>query len=77
MGLTVCNQVNEKVYFSISTISKEAMKEAGLTMTMRELKELARKRAPCFTIITGASHAIGNCRQTKIYKYADFLPQNG
>ena len=77
MGLAVCNQVNEKVYFSISTISKEAMRENGLTMTMKELKEMARKRAPCFTIITGESHSRGQCRQTNIYKYTDFLPQNG
>ncbi len=46
MGLNLENQVNMKKYFSISTIDKTKMKEAGLTMTAKELKEIARRTPP-------------------------------
>ena len=72
MGESVSNQVNTDRYFSISTISLEKMKQAGLNMTVAELREKARKSANYQIIFTGESRAFGHRKKTKIYKYEDF-----
>lgn len=77
MGLSVYNQCDSRHYFSLSTISKEAMRQAGLTMTIKELKEMARKTNPSMVLITGETHARGQRRQTNVYKYEDFLKNTG
>lgn len=73
MGASVKNQVDSKKYFSISTIEKEKLKEYGITMTIKDLKNLAKKR-PCYTeILTGDSETHGHMRKVKIYRYSDFV----
>ena len=77
MGDSVYSQCDSKKYFSVSTISRAVMKEKGLTMTIKELKEMARKSPPFMLIYTGERYAGGQRRQTKVYRYEDFLPQTG
>lgn len=72
MGASVSNQVNTDRYFSISTINKEKMIQAGLNMTVAELREKARHSAHYQIIYTGESGEYGYRKQTKIYKYEDF-----
>lgn len=75
MGLSVNNQCDKSQYFSLSTISKEAMRSAGLTMTAKALKELARKSPPHMTLVTG--DYFSHVRQTNVYRYVDFLNKIG
>ncbi len=77
MGLSVYNQCDPRHYFSLSTISKEIMRDVGLKMTIKELKAMARKSNPSMVLITGETHAKGQRRQTNVYKYADFLKNTG
>ena len=48
------------------------MKNAGLTITAKELKEKARNAVPYAEIYTGQSKVLGFRRKTKIYRYVDF-----
>lgn len=70
MNLSVHSQCDKNKYFSISTIDAEAMKNAGLKMTKKELREKAKNSAQYIIIYTGEKD--GKCRRTKVYKYEDF-----
>lgn len=72
MGLSVYNQVDSKQYFSLSTINKARMEEYGLTISINELRNLARSRPPYAEIYTGNSKDLKFQRRTKIYRYIDF-----
>lgn len=72
MGASVSNQVNTDRYFSISTINKEKMMQAGLNMTVAELREKARYSKNYKIIYTGESGEHGHKKKTRIYKYEDF-----
>lgn len=72
MGLSVINQINTKNFFSLSTISKERMAEHGLSMSVKELQEKARKSKPHCEILTGRPDVPGRQRLTKIWRYDDF-----
>lgn len=53
MGLSVSNQVDTKIYFSLSTIKREVMQELGLNMTAKDLRERAKKSNPYMVLSTG------------------------
>lgn len=72
MGASVSNQVNTDRYFSISTINKEKMMQAGLNMTVAELREKARYSKNYKILYTGESGEHGHKKKTRIYKYEDF-----
>lgn len=72
MGLSVCSECDTQKYFSISKIDSDCMKKYGITMTIAQLRDLARKTAPFTVIYTGQSSAMGFRRKTKIYRYEDF-----
>lgn len=72
MGMSVFSEVNSDKYFSISTITREKMDRNGLKMTVKQLRELARKRPPFTEILTGQSRENGYRQKTKIYRYEDF-----
>ena len=72
MGASVSNQVNTDRYFSISTINKEKMIQAGLNMTVAELREKARHSKNYKIIYTGESGEYGHKKKTRVYKYEDF-----
>ncbi len=72
MGLTVKNQINTKKFFSLSTIDEKSMREAGVLLTVQELKERARSYPPWTTIMTGNPNDTNRQRETKIYRYEDF-----
>ena len=46
------------------------MKNAGLKMTKKELREKAKNSAQYIIIYTGEKD--GKCRRTKVYRYEDF-----
>lgn len=72
MGLSVSNQVDTKVYFSLSTINKEIMQKIGLNITAKDLRERAKKSNPYMVLSTGDVY--GHQKSTNIYRYKDFLP---
>lgn len=72
MGFSVFSECDTRKYFSISTIDLKHMKNAGLTITAKELKEKARNAVPYAEIYTGQSKVLGFRRKTKIYRYVDF-----
>ncbi len=72
MGLSVWNQVDNDKYFSLSTIDKKVMQKHGLNMTIKALRDLARKTPPHAEIYTGQSKLIGWRKATKIWRYEDF-----
>ncbi len=72
MGYSVFGQVDSNKYFSLSTITREKMAINGLNMTIKQLRELARKR-PYFTqILVGQSRENGYMQKVKIWRYEDF-----
>ena len=72
MGCSVFGQVDSNKYFSLSTITREKMALNGLNMTIKQLRELARKR-PYFTqILVGQSRENGYMQKVKIWRYEDF-----
>lgn len=73
MGYSLKTQCDSKQYFSISRIDPECMKEYGINLSPRELANLARHSVPFNTIETGQSSPNGFRRETKIYRYADFV----
>ena len=73
MGLSVWNQVDNKKYFSISSIDKRVMKEYGINIPVSKLKEIVRKTPPHAQITTGSMNAMGERRLTNIYRYEDFV----
>ena len=75
MGMTVRNQIDTKKYFSVSTIDEKAMREAGVKLTVQELKKRARASPRWGTVITGDPDDKNRQRETKIYRYEDFLPE--
>lgn len=72
MGISVFNQVDSNKYFSISNIDKEKMKKYGLNMSIKQLRDKARKTVPYMEVHTGQSDDKGYRRKTKIYRYEDF-----
>ena len=72
MGLSVSNQVDTKIYFSLSTIKREVMQELGLNMTAKDLRERAKKSNPYMVLSIGDIY--GHQKNTNIYRYKDFLP---
>ncbi len=71
MGCSVFGQVDSNKYFSLST-TREKMALNGLNMTIKQLRELARKR-PYFTqILVGQSRENGYMQKVKIWRYEDF-----
>lgn len=72
MGLTVENQVDTKQYFCLSKIDPKQMKAHGINLSMRQLKEIARKSPECTRILTGDASDPKRQTMTKIYKYEDF-----
>lgn len=72
MGLSVWNQCDTSEYFSVSTIEKGKMKDAGLNLTVKELKERAKNSYPYAKILTGSEKYLGQHRKTNIYRYKDF-----
>ena len=75
MGMTVRNQIDTKKYFSVSTIDEKSMREAGVKLSVQELKERARGSPHWATVITGDPDDKNKQRETKIYRYEDFLPE--
>lgn len=73
MGLSVDNQVDNKKYFSISTINKRRLEEKGIKLPVSQFKDIVRKSPPCISIATGSDRIRGRCRKTNIYRYDDFL----
>lgn len=72
MGFSVFGQVDSNKYFSLSTITREKMALNGLNMTIKQLRDLARKR-PYFTqILTGQERKNGYMQKVKIWRYQDF-----
>ncbi len=65
-------QVNMDIYFSISKINPERMKAFGITLSINELRELARKRKPYKKVITGSNSDDRKRHLTKVYRYEDF-----
>lgn len=65
-------QVNMDIYFSISKINPERMRVFGITLSINELRELARKRPAFKKILTGSNSDDRKRRLTKIYRYEDF-----
>ena len=72
MGLSVVSQCNVRDYFSLSTINKDCMAAHGLNMTIKDLREMARKTSPYMMLITGEDYVSGHRRKTNIYRYEDF-----
>ena len=72
MGLSLATQCNLKLYFSLSTINKDLIKEYGLNMTVKQLREKARKTAPFQVLYTGDDKFQGRQRKTYIWRYEDF-----
>lgn len=72
MGMSVLSQVDSDKYFSLSTIDRKKMAKNGLNMTIKQLRELARKSPPYTEILTGQSRDMGYRQKTKIYRYEDF-----
>ena len=72
MGVSVYSECDTRKYFSISRIDLKAMRDAGLNITAKELKEKARKSVPYAEIYTGQSKTMGFRQKTKIYRYIDF-----
>lgn len=70
-GMSLKNQVNLDLYFSISNINPERMSAYGIKLTPAELRERARHSPPFKLIPTGSSMP-GKSRMTKIYRYEDF-----
>lgn len=77
MGMTVFSQVDPKQYFSISKIDKKAMVENGLKMTVKELREKARKSPYVAEVLTGHPTDEKLRMKVKIYRYADFVDKEG
>lgn len=73
MKNSVRDQCDPNQFFSLSTIDKEVMAKVGLNMTVKELKERARKANWFTEIPTGDFNVPGRVRNTKIYRYVDFL----
>lgn len=73
MGLSVFNQVDNKKYFSISTINKLMLEEKGISIPVSKFKAIVRKSPPHMSIATGSDRIMGRCRRTNIYRYEDFL----
>lgn len=72
MGLTVENQVDTKQYFCLSKIDPEQMKAHGINLSIRQLKEIARKAPEYARVPTGDGSDPKRQTMTKIYKYEDF-----
>lgn len=68
-------QVNMDIYFSISKINPERMKAFGITLSINELREIARTRPAFKEIITGSNSDDHKRRRTKIYRYEDFVAE--
>lgn len=75
MGMTVANQCDSKQYFSLSTIDKNRLKELGIPLTVKQLRDKARRTDPFNTLYTGDSSFQGRQRKTKIWRYEDFKEQ--
>lgn len=71
-GLSFKDQVNTRDYFSLSHIDPEMMREHGLTMTAKALRELARKTLPAGEIFTGNSIYPKQQKLVKFWRYDDF-----
>lgn len=69
-------QCDSNKYFTISNISKEKMEKAGLTMTVAELRNLARQRPHLTQIFTGSDTDETKRQLVKVYAYADFIADN-
>ena len=72
MGMSVWNQVDNKKYFSISSIDKKIMNEHGINIPVSRFKEIVRRTQPHTTITTGSDYSPGERRTTNIYRYEDF-----
>ena len=72
MGLTVEKQVDMKQFFCLSKIDPEQMKAHGINLSMRQLREIARKSPEFDRIPTGDGSDPKRQAMTKIYKYEDF-----
>lgn len=73
MGMSVFNQCDKHKYFALSTIERSVMDEYGMTCTMAQLRDRARKSPPAFEIVTGRRTNSAMRMRTKIYKYEDFV----
>lgn len=72
MGLSVWNQVDNKKYFSLSSIDKKRLAEYGINMSISKFKDIVRRTPPYTKILTGSDRIIGEHRMTNIYRYEDF-----
>lgn len=70
-GMSLENQVDLNIFFSISKINPERMSVYGIKLTPIELREKARHSRP-FKLIPTGSTTPGKSRMTKIYRYEDF-----
>lgn len=77
MGLSVWNQVDNRKYFSLSTINRKLLKEYGINVPVITLKKMARETPPFTQIVTGSDRGLGQQRITNIYRYEDFIPNKG
>lgn len=69
-------QCDPNKYFTISKINKEKMQQAGLTMSVAELRNLARRRPHLTQIFTGSNTDETKRQLVKVYAYADFIADN-
>lgn len=49
------------------------MQKYGINLTIAGLKALARQSKPAGWVVTGSDVYEGQCRYTKVYRYADFV----
>ena len=71
-GLSFKDQVNTKEYFSLSNIDLGMMKEHGLTMTAKALRELARRTPPAGEVFTGNGAFPQQQKLVKFWRYDYF-----
>ena len=76
MGLSVFNQVDSSKYFSLSSVTKKALREKGINMPIEMFKDIVRRTPPYTTISTGSDRVMGQRRKTNIYRYEDFVNLN-
>lgn len=72
MGLSIANQVDQNIFFSMSSITKTRLKNAGLNLTIAELKNKARQSPPYMVIFTGDKHNKAKRKQVNLWRYGDF-----
>ena len=73
MGLSLKNQVDTNKFFCYSDINKNMMEKAGINMSVTDFKDLVKRSPPYMVIQTGSEILNKKQRNTKVYRFQDFL----